>query len=139
MTCHKCQTNESGNYGFCDACAKSILTAAAKRYARKANATPAVVNKKLAEDLAACERAIAALSTCEHRLGLTGSEWREAIDTATKRYTRALTDHRLLWSMYRRADKSAPYFDVNAVTPIGVAPWNGGQGPAEKPQAAMAA
>ncbi len=37
--CPKCgNTNEWAGYiyGFCDACAKSVLTAAAKRYQRKA-------------------------------------------------------------------------------------------------------
>jgi hypothetical protein len=125
--CIKCgNTHEWAGYlyGFCDACAKSILTTAAKRYARKANATPTVVNKKLSEDLAACEKAIAALATAVDRLDAddfrcygvhTAESWRPVIDTATARYTRALTDHRLLWSMYRRADKSTPYYESQPV------------------------
>ncbi len=159
--CHKCgNTNEWAGYlyGFCDPCAKSVLTAAAKRYARKAktvvpaSAAPNKVNKKLTDDLTACERAIAALASVADELSLgrtpkqligepapspeTLASWRETIDTATKRYTRALTDHRLLWSMYRRADKSAPYYDVNAViSPIGV----GRMEARETPQAAVAA
>jgi hypothetical protein len=87
--CAKCgNTNEWAgyNHGFCDGCAKSILEASAKRLQRKGKAPSAAptVNKKLAQDLAACETAIAALATCEQRLGLTGPEWREAIETATK-------------------------------------------------------
>ena len=29
--------------------------------------------------------------------------------------TRALTDHRLLWSIYRRTDKTAPYYEAQPV------------------------
>lgn len=130
--CHKCgNTNEWAGYiyGFCDACAASILTSAAKRYQRKAN--PTAVNKKLADDLAACETAIAALHTAVDRLDAddfakygyhTRHSWQPVIDAAILRYTRALTDHRLLWSMYRRADKSTPYFEQSTPEPQSVRP-----------------
>lgn len=36
----------------------------------------------------------------------------EAISNERKRLARALTDHKLLWSMYRRADKRTPYYEA---------------------------
>ncbi len=140
MTCHKCSNTNEGTgyiYGFCDACAKSILAAAATRYARKANTTPTgasavpVGNKKLEQDLKACERDIAALGTAVDRLAAddlrhfginTRDSWQPVIHDAIQRYTRALTDHRLLWSMYRRADKSTPYYQSQPTSdPVRVA------------------
>lgn len=35
-----------------------------------------------------------------------------AIESELTRMRTALTDHRLLWSIYRRADKKAPYYVV---------------------------
>lgn len=35
-----------------------------------------------------------------------------AIESELTRMRSALTDHRLLWSIYRRADKKAPYYEI---------------------------
>ena len=147
--CHKCgNTNEWTGYiyGFCDACAKSILTAAAKRYQRKAASVVPKGDKRLEQDIARANAAITALATAESRWRLRDeptpspealASFRQAVESESRRMTRALADHRLLWSIYRRTDKTAPYFDVDAVlSPIGVA---GMEGPLETPQAAIAA
>ena len=118
--CAKCgNTNEWAGYiyGFCDACAKSILNAAAKRYQRKASASTPKTDKRLEQDIARANAALAALATCEQRLGLTGPECRFAIDSESRRMQRALTDHRLLWSIYRRSDKTTPYYESAASVP----------------------
>jgi hypothetical protein len=72
-------------------------------------------DKRLEQDIARANAALAALATCEQRLGLTGPEWRQAIESESRRLTRALTDHRILWAIYRRADKSAPYYSESPV------------------------
>lgn len=95
---------------------------------RKSASAPKI-DRRLEQDLARANAAIAALATCEQRLGLTGPEWRAAIESESQRMTRALTDHRLLWSIYRRADKSAPYWQAaepqpepQAAEPVAVTP-----------------
>lgn len=80
---------------------------------RKA-ATPKI-DKRLEQDIARANAAISALATCEQRLGLTGLEWHQAIESESRRMTRALTDHRLLWSIYRRTDKTAPYYSAEPI------------------------
>jgi hypothetical protein len=79
--------------------------------AKRKAATPKI-DKRLEQDIAKAQAAIAALATCEQRLGLTGPEWRFAIESETRRMQRALTDHRLLWSIYRRTDRTQPYYDT---------------------------
>jgi hypothetical protein len=52
--CIKCgNTHEWAGYiyGFCDACAKSILEASAKRLQRKANASAPKSDKRLEQDI----------------------------------------------------------------------------------------
>jgi hypothetical protein len=122
--CHKCgNTNEWAGYiyGFCDACAKSILTAAAKRYQRKANACEPKTDKRLEMDIARAQAAITALANADTKLRLRGeptpspeaiTSWRKAIESETQRVRRAIVDHRLLWSIYRRTDKTAPYYQA---------------------------
>jgi hypothetical protein len=83
------------------------------------------IDKRLEQDIARANAALAALATCEARLGLTGPEWRQAIESESQRMQRALTDHRLLWSIYRRTDKTAPYWQATE--------------PVAEPQAAIAA
>lgn len=70
----------------------------------------AKIDKRLEQDIARANAAIEALRTCETRLGLTGPEWRQAIESETQRLQRAIKDHRLLWSIYRRTDKTTPYY-----------------------------
>lgn len=118
--CHKCGANTASDYllGFCHACAKSILNAARLRLRRKPSTVKA--DKRLEQDLARAQAAIAALATAESRYTLRSvcetpspeylSTLRDVIESESRRMTRALTDHRLLWSIYRRADKSAPYY-----------------------------
>ena len=68
--CAKCgNTNEWAGYiyGFCDACAKSILEASAKRLQRKAK-SEAKTDKRLEQDIARAQSAIAALATAENRI-----------------------------------------------------------------------
>lgn len=117
--CHKCGANTSSDYllGFCHACAKSILNAAKLRLRRKPSNK---ADKRLEQDIARAQAAIAALATAESRHALRSvcetpspeylSTLRDAIESETRRMTRALTDHRLLWSIYRRTDKTAPYY-----------------------------
>ena len=128
--CVKCgNTHEYAGYiyGFCDFCAKGILEASAKRLQRKAKtAAPSApkINKKLTEDIARAEASIAALATAESRYWFRGetpspegiASLRQAIESETKRLRRALVDHLLLWAIYRRADKTAPYYEALAVS-----------------------
>jgi hypothetical protein len=125
--CAKCgNTNEWAGYiyGFCDACAKSVLTAAAKRYQRKASVAPK--DKRLEQDIARAQSAIAALNTAENRILFRSfnepapspealASFRQAVESESGRMQRALTDHRLLWSIYRRTDKTAPYYTAQPV------------------------
>jgi hypothetical protein len=136
--CLKCgNTNEWSGYiyGFCDACAKSILEASAKRLRRKANtAAPASapVNKKLTEDIARAQASLAALATAPDRQTLRSidetpspegiASLRQACESETKRLQLALVDHRLLWAIFRRSDKSTPYYAAQPVAePVSVA------------------
>jgi hypothetical protein len=132
-SCHKCgNTNEWAGYiyGFCDACAKSILNSAAKRYQRKANASAPKTDKRLEQDIARANAAISALATAESRWRLRDeptpspealASWRDAISSESRRMQRALTDHRLLWSIYRRTDKTTPYYESQPVAePVSV-------------------
>ena len=133
--CAKCgNTNEWAGYiyGFCDGCAKSILTAAAKRYQRKAKTSEPKTDKRLEQDIARAQSAIAALTTAENRILFRSfnepapspealASFRSAVDSESRRMTRALTDHRLLWSIYRRTDKTAPYYESQPVAePVSV-------------------
>jgi hypothetical protein len=88
---------------ICPCCGRKII-------AKKSSAPK--IDRRLAQDLERANAAIAALATCEQRLGLSGPEWRFAIESETRRMQRALTDHRLLWSIYRRTDKTAPYWQA---------------------------
>jgi hypothetical protein len=80
-------------------------------------------DKRLAQDIARANAAIAALATAESRhtmrvyCELTPSPesvaaLRVAIDSESRRMQRAVTDHRLLWSIYRRTDKTTPYWQA---------------------------
>lgn len=65
-----------------------------------------VADKKLAEDLAKANSSIAILDDYKrtNRYGLG-----EAAGLEAKRLRRALNDHSLLWSIYRRRDKATGY------------------------------
>jgi hypothetical protein len=91
---------------ICPCCGRKII-------AKKSSAPK--IDKRLEQDIARANAAISALATCEQRLGLTGLEWRQAIESETQRMQRALTDHRLLWSIYRRTDKTAPYYSSEPI------------------------
>jgi hypothetical protein len=120
--CIKCgNTHEWAGYiyGFCDACAKSILEASAKRLRRKSQT--AAPDKRLDQDIARANAALAALATAEGRVCLRDeptpspeavASLRSAIQSEEKRLRRAVVDHRLLWSIYRRTDKTTPYYEV---------------------------
>jgi hypothetical protein len=92
---------------------------------RKFNASK--IDKRLEQDIARAQAAIAALATAESRHALRSvcetpspeyvSTLRDAIESETRRMQRAITDHRLLWSIYRRADKTAPYYSAEP-TPV---------------------
>jgi hypothetical protein len=73
------------------------------------------IDKRLEQDIARANAAISALATAEQRLGLTGPEWRAAIESESQRMQRAIADHRLLWSIYRRTDKTTPYYESQPV------------------------
>jgi hypothetical protein len=85
----------------------------------------AKTDKRLEQDLARANSAIAALATAGSRQTMrvcaeptpspeSAAALRAAIESETRRMQRALTDHRLLWSIYRRTDKSAPYYESSA-------------------------
>lgn len=65
-----------------------------------------VADKKLAQDIARATASIAILDDVmrTNRYGLG-----EAAHLEAKRLRRALADHRLLWSIYRRRDKATGY------------------------------
>jgi hypothetical protein len=62
-------------------------------------------DKKLAQDLARAESSLLTLRT----YSADNEALREAIDLERQRLERALIDHSLLWSIYRRADKATGY------------------------------
>jgi len=130
--CHKCGADTASDYllGFCHACAKSILNAAKLRLRRKPSTVKA--DKRLEQDLARAQAAIAALATAESRHALRSvcetpspeaiASLRQAIESESRRMSRALSDHRLLWSIYRRTDKSKPYYESPVAKPVSVLP-----------------
>jgi hypothetical protein len=69
-------------------------------------AAPKLADKKLTQDLARAERSIAILNdyvkTNRYNLGA-------ACALEAQRLYRALADHKLLWSIYRRRDKASGY------------------------------
>jgi hypothetical protein len=104
----------------CPCCGRKII-------AKKSSAPK--IDKRLEQDIARANAALAALATAESRWRLRDeptpspeaiASLRHAIESESKRMTRALTDHRLLWSIYRRADKSAPYWQ--AAEPVAAEP-----------------
>lgn len=81
---------------------------------RRLTAPKTTVNKKLTQDLARAEKAIHILRTYSH----VSASQAEANDLERQRMERALVDHKLLWSIYRRADKASGYKGVvDAPTP----------------------
>ena len=62
-------------------------------------------DRKLAQDLARAQRAITILDT----YSTTNASLREACEMEAVRMRRALHDHALLWSIYRRADRATGY------------------------------
>lgn len=68
--------------------------------------SPKVQDKKLTEDLARAQRAINILDdyATHNRYGLG-----EACQLEAFRLLRAMSDHKLLWSIYRRKDKATGY------------------------------
>jgi hypothetical protein len=76
-------------------------------------AKKAGVSKDLSRDLALAESAIDALESA--LLWPNESEsFREAVHMELQRMNRALTDHGLLWRIYRRNSKNASYATVTA-------------------------
>jgi len=66
---------------------------------------PRTVDKKLAQDMARAEQAIFILETYH----ADSPAMHEACELEAQRMRRALTDHKLLWSIYRRSDKASGY------------------------------
>lgn len=62
-------------------------------------------DKKLAQDIARANAAITILDT----YSTTNVSLREACEMEAVRMRRALTDHRLLWTIYRRSDRATGY------------------------------
>jgi hypothetical protein len=88
---------------------------------RRIPAPKSPIDKRLEQDIARANAAIAALATAEGRWRLRDeptpspqaiASFRLAIESESRRMQRALTDRRLLWSIYRRSDKSAPYYEA---------------------------
>lgn len=107
---------------LCPCCGRKII-------AKKSSAPK--IDKRLSQDLARATDAIAALATAESRWRLRDeptpspealASLRQAIESESHRMTRALSDHRLLWSIYRRADKSVPYYESAAHIPQAAEP-----------------
>lgn len=77
---------------------------------RKMVAPRATMDKRIVQDIA---KAQAAIAHCENALV---NPWfanaKVAIQDEVVRLNRALTDHRLLWTLYRRADKKPPYYTL---------------------------
>lgn len=66
-------------------------------------------DKRLTQDL---ERVAFAISVCEDALtNPFFANITEAVRQERTRLNLALTDHRLLWTLYRRSDKKEPYFE----------------------------
>lgn len=87
---------------------------------RKSASAPKI-DKRLEQDIGRANAAIAALATADSRWRLRDqptpspeamAALRQAIESESRRMTRALTDHRLLWSIYRRTDKTTPYWQA---------------------------
>ena len=90
---------------------------------KRAIPAPKTQDKRLAQDIAKVEAAILAcdractkpfFSSTINCMGEPTADraMLEAISSERKRLARALTDHKLLWSMYRRSDKKEPYYTV---------------------------
>jgi hypothetical protein len=87
---------------------------------RKSASAPKT-DKRLEQDIERAQAAISALATAESRWRMRDeptpspeaiASLRQAIESESRRMTRALTDHRLLWSIYRRTDKTTPYYEA---------------------------
>ena len=99
--------------------------------APRKSASALKTDKRLEQDIARANAAIAALATAESRWRLPDeptpspealASFRQAVGSESRRMQRALTDHRLLWSIYRRADKTTPYYESQPVVePVSVA------------------
>src|SRR5258708_40288285 len=73
----------------------------------------AVTNRDLARDLGKAESAIEALESAL-RWPNESESFREAVQMELLRMNRALTDHDLLWRIYRRNSKNPSYAAVSA-------------------------
>lgn len=72
------------------------------------------MDRRLAADLASAE---AAIVVCESAAtGIDTRHMAAAILAERDRLVRMLSDWRLLWRVYRRKDKGAPYYDVAGET-----------------------
>src|ERR1700676_990157 len=100
---------------ICPCCGRKII-------AKKSSALKS--DRRLEQDIERANAAIAALATAESRWRMRDeptpspeaiASLRQAIESESRRMTRALTDHRLLWSIYRRTDKTTPYYESQPV------------------------
>lgn len=82
-------------------CCKQVIRAPKAVKAEK-------IDPRITKDLAKVHAAIAALIAAESNPFY--ADIREAIAAEKLRMHRALDDRRLLWNIYRRIDKGAPYF-----------------------------
>jgi hypothetical protein len=106
----------------CPCCGRKII-------AKKSSAPK--IDRRIEQDIAKANSAIAALATAEFRYTLRDeptpspeaiASLRQAIRSEEKRLRRAIVDHRLLWSIYRRTDKTTPYYESQSVAePVSVA------------------
>lgn len=67
------------------------------------------IDKRLAQDLARAESSLDALRKAFNSPGEHES-FRVAVQDEIGRLLSAKSDHRLLWNIFRRRDKGAPYF-----------------------------
>lgn len=72
------------------------------------------MDKRIVADVERAEKAISSLVNCQTRSDLAAPSMQKAIALELTRMRRAVTDYRLLWSIYRRTDKRGPYYDVAA-------------------------
>lgn len=110
----------------CPCCGRKII-------AKKSSAPK--LDRRLEQDLGRANAAIAALATAESKLVFRSfnesapspealASFRAAVASERKRLSLALSDHRLLWAIYRRTDKSTPYYESAAPLPQPAEPVN---------------
>jgi hypothetical protein len=72
------------------------------------------IDRRITQDLARANASILALMKAEANPFY--ADIRAAIQDEKIRLRRMLTDHRLMWNVFRRRDKGAPYYETARLT-----------------------